>query len=319
MLSAIEEYNTWCKDHEDSLPIFLRPWWLNAVCLPAHWKPCLAKNKDQKIIGLMPYYQFTKRSVKVIGMPFLTPYMGIQLLYPDKQKLNSRYDFEKEVLDQLIQQLPSTPYIQQKFFTTFTYGLPFYWKGFRLDWRYTYHLSLQQSEPSIWDQLEGSARTQLQKTLKMVTIATSDDTEVMYDLVSKTFQRQNKKMPYSLEQFQRLFQAVKEHKAGEIYLARLNHDQSPVAGMFMVKDRQTVYNLVLGRDHTKDPGGSIHGIIWTCIQQHIGKHEIFDFEGSMLEGPERMFRSFGSHRVPVLQITKYKNRVWKAIFALLGY
>ena len=103
----------------------------------------------------------------------------------------------------------------------------------------------------------------------------------------------------------------KAHSSGQIYLARINDSKQAVAGMFMVKDQDRVYNLVLGRDHVQDPGGSIHGILWTCIQEHLSTHNIFDFEGSMLEGPERMFRSFGSERIPVLQVTKYKSRWWK--------
>lgn len=167
--------------------------------------------------------------------------------------------------------------------------------------------------------MEGSARTQLLKTLKLVTVTKSDDTRIAYDLVSKTFNKQGLQTPYSLVQFQRLYAAVKAHHAGDIYLARLTNDDTPVACMFMVKDEDKVYNLVLGRDHHLDPGGSIHGILWTCILEHIDQHETFDFEGSMLEGPERMFRSFGSVRVPVLQVTRYGNRVWKALFALAGY
>ena len=126
------------------------------------------------------------------------------------------------------------------------------------------------------------------------------------------------KTPYTLDQFERLYKAVKSHQAGEIYIATLNEDKTPVAGMFVVVDAEKVYNLVLGRNHMKDPGGSIHGILWTCIQDHLGIQKTFDFEGSMLEGPERMFRSFGSDRIPVLQVTRYKNRFWKAMFALIG-
>jgi hypothetical protein len=321
-LSRVAEYKDWIKDKEETLPLFLRPWWLDAVCLPDHWDVCIAKNKDNKITAVMPYYRFRKKGIDVIGMPFLTPYMGIHLQYPEGLKLHSRYDFEKEMLDQLISHLPVSTYLQQKFYPELTYGLPFYWKGFRLDWRYTYHLSLKHTETEIWQQMEGSARTQLQKTMKLVTVQISEeerDIAIAYELVKMTFMRQGKKAPYTLPQFQRLYTAVKAHGAGDIYLARLVGDQTPVACMFMVKDRHKVYNLVLGRDHTKDPGGSIHGILWTCIQKHIDRHETFDFEGSMLEGPERMFRSFGSVRMPVLQVTKYQNRWWKALFAITGY
>jgi len=317
-LNLIEEYRTWATAQGDQLPLFFRPWWLDAVCQPDRWQIALAKNKEHKIIGALPLFKFYKKGIQVIGLPFLTPYMGIFLKYPAKQKLNSRYDYEKEVLDKLIQQIPPSPYLQQKFFPSLTYGLPFYWQGFRLDWRYTYHLSLQQDEKTIWENMEGSARTQLQKTLKQVEIIQSEDTRVMYQLVQMTFSRQRKKTPYSLEEFERLYQAASTHKKCKIYLAVLKENHTPVAGMFLAHDTDTVYNLVLGRDHQLDPGGSIHGILWTAIKDYLGKHQVFDFEGSMLEGPERMFRSFGSIRVPVLQVTRYKNRWWKAAFALIG-
>lgn len=317
-MNALEEYRSWADAMGDQLPLFLRPWWLDAVCLPDRWNIALARNKENKIIGALPYFRFYKKGIPVLGLPFLTPYLGIYLDYPAKQKINSRYDFEKEVLDKLIQQIPDSPYLQQKFFPSLTYGLPFYWQGFRLDWRYTYHLSLQQEEKDIWENMEGSARTQLLKTLKQVDVVESQDTRVMYQLVQMTFSRQGKKTPYSWEEFDRLYKAASDHQKGKIYLAVLKENQIPMAGMFLAKDADTVYNLVLGRNHQLDPGGSIHGILWTAVRDYIGKHEVFDFEGSMLEGPERMFRSFGSIRVPVLQVTRYKNRWWKAAFALMG-
>jgi len=317
-LNVIEEYRAWANLQGDHLPLFFRPWWLDAVCLPDRWQIALARNKENKIIGVLPLFKFNKKGIRVIGLPFLTPYMGVYMEYPAKQKLNSKYDFEKEVLDKLIQQIPSSPYLQQKFFPSLTYGLPFYWQGFKLDWRYTYHLSLQLDEKTIWENMEGSARTQLLKTLKQVEVIESSDTQIMYQLVQMTFSRQGKKMPYSLTEFERLYQAASHYQKGKIYLAVLKENQTPVAGMFLAHDTDTVYNLVLGRNHQLDPGGSIHGILWTAIKDNLGKYQIFDFEGSMLEGPERMFRSFGSIRVPVLQVTRYKNRWWKAAFALIG-
>lgn len=312
-----EEYRRWANDRITDLPLFLQPWLLDSVCLEA-WDIALHRNKENKIIGVLPFFTFRKNGLKIIGMPYLIPYMGIYLDYPANQKRTSAYEFEKEVLTGLIAQIPSSVFLQQKFYPECTYGLPFFWKQYRLDWRYTYHLSLQQSEESIWENMEGSARTQLLKTLKAVYIEKSDDTVAAYQLVSLTFSRQSLKVPYSLIEFERMYTEVKKRNAGSIYMARLNEGGTPVATMFMAKDKFKVYNLVLGRDHHRDPGGSIHGILWKCIQEHIGKHELFDFEGSMLEGPERMFRSFGSIRMPVLQVTRFKNNLWRSIFSLTG-
>jgi hypothetical protein len=316
-MTSEAEYVAWSKEKAENLPLFLRPWWLDAVA-PERWAVALYKNKENQIKGAMPYFTYSKWGLKVIGMPFLTPYMGLYLHPPEHQKISTAYEWEKVTVSQLIEQIPASPYLQQKFYPEFTYGLPFFWRGYRLDWRYTYHLSLQQTEDEIWQNMEGSARTQLLKTMKLVRVETSDDTATMYKLTSLTFGKQGLKVPYSYAEFQRLFEATQKHNAGTIYLAYLIATGEPVAGMFMAKDHQKVYNLVLGRNHMLDPGGSIHGILWKCIQDHIGHQALFDFEGSMLEGPERMFRSFGSLRIPILQITRYQNRIWKSLFALVG-
>lgn len=316
-MNTKQEYRLWANERLEDLPLFLQPWLLDAVCLD-DWNIALYHNKEHKLTGALPYFIFRKNGIKIIGMPYLMPYMGVYIDYPANQKRTTSYEYEKEVLTGLIAQIPSSVYLQQKFFPEYIYGLPFFWKGYRLDWRYTYHLSLRQSEEAIWDQMEGSARTQLLKTMKAVTVEKSDDTRAAYQLVSLTFSRQSLKVPYSLAEFERMYKAIKEREAGSLYVARLNENNTPVAAMFMVKDKSKVYNLVLGRDHHRDPGGSIHGILWKCIQEHIGKHDLFDFEGSMLEGPERMFRSFGSIRMPVLQVTRFKNNIWRSIFALAG-
>lgn len=312
-----EAYRSWANDKLQDIPLFLQPWLLDSVC-NTDWDLALHYNKENKIVGALPYFKFRKNGIKIIGMPYLIPYMGIYIAYPTNQKRTSEYEFEKEVLTELIAQIPSSVFLQQKFYPECSYGLPFFWKGYRLDWRYTYHLSLRQSEEAIWENMEGSARTQLLKTLKAVRVEKTDDTLVAYNLVSMTFGRQSLAVPYSLTEFERMYQAVKDKNAGCIYIARLIDTDKPVASMFMAKDKSKVYNLVLGRDHHHDPGGSIHGILWKCIQEHVGQHDIFDFEGSMLEGPERMFRSFGGIRIPVLQVTRFKNNVWRSIFALTG-
>jgi len=317
-VTAVDEYRAWAELKGNALPLFLRPWWLDAVCGDSRWNVALVKNHGGEPIAALPFFQFYKRGIHVIALPFLTPYMGIHIDYPEGQKLTSRYDYEKQVLDGLIDQLPDTPYLQQKFYPSLTYGLPFFWKGFRLDWRYTYHLSLQEEEKTIWNQMEGAVRTQLKKTSGQVEIVESTDPALMHKLVTMTFRRQQKKMPYSRDQFQRLYESVQNQGAGKILLAVLPPSQEPVAGIFIVHDRDTVYNLVLGRNHLLDPGGSIHSLLWKAIRDHIGRYRIFDFEGSMLEGPEHVFRSFGSLRIPVLQITRYRNRLWKAALALAG-
>ena len=56
-------------------PLFFQPWWLEAVS-PGAWDYAVARRGEQ-IAGLLPYtFKMRLKRMRLIEMPFLTPYLG---------------------------------------------------------------------------------------------------------------------------------------------------------------------------------------------------------------------------------------------------
>ena len=80
-----ERYINFCKK-ECYIPIFSRPWWLDAVCGPDMWDVILIE-RGNEIVASFPY--FMKRGnlgMRYITMPVLTQKLGPYIKYPENLK-----------------------------------------------------------------------------------------------------------------------------------------------------------------------------------------------------------------------------------------
>ena len=133
-----ETYQAFCDNQP--IPIFSQYWWLDAVCVDAEWDVALIE-KGGDVVASMPYYINKKGPFKLITMPPLTQTMGPYIKYPEGQKYARKLAYEKEMMTNLIDQLPKVDYFCQNFHSSITNWLPFYWKGFEQSTRYSYVIS----------------------------------------------------------------------------------------------------------------------------------------------------------------------------------
>lgn len=111
------------------LPLFLQPWWLDTVCGEEYWDVCLSYDKENRIRGVLTYHLKTwKYFFNVILPPLMTPFSGIWIA-PGREgarnyQENSR---RKEILAELIRQLPRVDLLVQNYHFSLTDWLPFYW------------------------------------------------------------------------------------------------------------------------------------------------------------------------------------------------
>ena len=49
-----ERYSEWAQAQE-FIPLFMMPWWLDAVCAGKEWDVLLAEDNEGHIVGAMPY------------------------------------------------------------------------------------------------------------------------------------------------------------------------------------------------------------------------------------------------------------------------
>ncbi|HMA63154.1 MAG TPA: GNAT family N-acetyltransferase [bacterium] len=294
-------YIGFCENHE--VPLFAEPWWLDIVT-EGEWQVLLSL-KGNNIEASWVYFQRKKFGLSYIGMPKFSPYQGPFINYPDQQKKSRRIAFEKEVLTYLIDHMPNFAYFNQRFSPEFSNWLPLYWKGFEQTTRYTYVLP-DISDPShLWDSLQSRLRRAIRKAKNRYNLSVEESTkpEEFHRLHEMTYERQNKEVPCSLQFFSKLYHTAKDLGRGEILLA-YDQDGDIHAGVFIVWDKRTAYYLMGGADPSLRNSGASSLLLWEAINRQSGKREAFDFEGSMIESIEKIFRSFGAEQTPYYRIRK---------------
>ncbi len=124
-----DKYRQLCKD-EKTIPIFSKDWWMDAVCGETNWDVLIVE-KGGKIVAFMPIYIKRKYGIKYISQPKATQLSGIHIIYPENQKYERRLSYEKEIMNEIIDQLENLDiaYYQQNFHYSVTNWLPFYWRG----------------------------------------------------------------------------------------------------------------------------------------------------------------------------------------------
>lgn len=304
-----QEYVQFCEA-QATIPIFSQPWWLDVVCGSEGWDVVLAKKKN-RVIGSLPYRIQKKGWFKTSTMPPLTQILGPFVCYPPDQRYQKKLAFEKDVFEQLIDGLPSFHHFSQNFCSSITNWLPFYWKNFEQTTRYTYVLDDIKNHNLLWEKLRENIRRAIRKAEKQVTIQETEDPDNLYELVTKTFQRQGKKKPtYSCDFFSKLVKTCLKRRCCKMYLAA-DQDGLYHAGALIVWDHCKAYYLVGGGDPALRNSGASSLVLWHAIKEASNLVDHFDFEGSMLEPVERFFRAFGSRQIPIFRISKSQSRFYE--------
>lgn len=312
-------YRQLCKERKIIPHLFSQPWWLDVVSEKGEWEVILAYDKGGNVIGALPYYQELFWGIKVLKMPKLTPFFDVWMNYPpDVNKVYRKDVFEKQVMAALISQLPSVSYFSQKYHYSLTNWLPFFWQNYQQTTRYTLVLEHLYDLEKIFANFSSKTRTKIRSAEKNLIVEEGDDVRIFWRLNEKSFQAQNKAVPYTLEFFLRLDQTLSEKQARKIFYA-FDGNGNYIAAIYLVWDEDSSYCLATGVDRALPPSyGAVSLLIWHAIQYASTVVQRFDFEGSMLLGVERFFRAFGSEQKPYFQIYKSKNRFFESIRILLN-
>ncbi len=304
-----QKYKEFCKKELD-IPIFSKYWWLDAVCGEDNWDVLLYEKGGQIWASFLYYMQKNQ-----IAMPKLTQTMGIYIKYPANQKYYKKLSWEKEIIFYFVDNLPKVDSFVQNFHYDFTNWLPFYWKGFTQNTRYTYvieNITLENLE----NNLETDIRRRRRKADKLgVKVIESNNIKNFYKINSMTFQRQNMKIPYSFEFLKKLYENCRDNNAVKIYFAKDSKDNI-VAVNFLVYDNSTVYYLMGGIDPSFKDLGGMDMILHKSIKFAIESGRKFDFEGSMIESIEKYFRSFGAVQKRYFTISKTNSKFLRLKTAL---
>jgi hypothetical protein len=297
------KYREFCRE-EKKLPIFARDWWLDVVCDEHNWHVALVE-KEGKIIASLPYYLKKGLVSSTITMPPLTQVMGPYIDYPESQKQDKKLSYEKEIMDELIKQLPPFDLFIQHFHHSITNWLPFYWQGFIQSTRYTYVIDDLSDLNSVYANFSHAKRKNIKKAEKSVTIHFDLAAKDFYEHHKMTLKKQNEKISYDYNLFEKIYSSCYKFNAGKTIYA-IDHQGNIHSALFVIWDSGSAYNLISTIDPDFKNSGSASLLVKEITSYVAHKTKKFDFEGSMIEGVERSFRQFGAKQVPYFLI--YKDR-----------
>lgn len=288
------------------IPLFVQPWWLDAVCVKSNWDVILYE-KDGEVLAALPYLLRVKYGSKFVIQPQFTQNMGVVIKYPPDLSHSKKLSYEKEVMIALIEQLEALnlTYYEQCFNFRYTNWLPFYWKGYTQTTRYTYRIDDISDVDAIIERFSSSKKRNLHKALKSKFILYDNlNIEEFYNYHKSVVEDRKDKLSYSKSFLLDFWAAVENNNAGSIYAIK-DGNGNIHALMLVAWEDTTAYNLATALPSKYKNSGATTLLVVEVLKKLKEKGiKAFDFEGSMQESIEDSFRSLGSTQTPYFKIRK---------------
>lgn len=305
-------YQTLC-DQGKITSLFNQPWWLEST---GSWDVSLGMRNEQ-VLGAMPFATGRRLGISTIGMPALAHHLRLWMNKPPDISDHKWLTREKQIIWSIIEQLPDYGYFSMVFDEkSFDNWLPFYWKGFRQEMRYTFIIDRADDE-IISNQMNSSYKKKIRKAAELIRIERNIDNKIFYDVCSRTYSRQGIKMPYSFETFSKIDKAVVEHNAGLKFGAYNSEGKLIAVSSLLWDDHKAYYHLSGDEEESREVGGSIllcREALRIAFEER--KVDSFDFCGSMLEPITEIRRQFGARTVPLMKIFKAKYKWLDVLYSL---
>ncbi|PKP18952.1 MAG: hypothetical protein CVU05_12420 [Bacteroidetes bacterium HGW-Bacteroidetes-21] len=291
------EFATLCDRHGNS--IFLTSAWIGLFDDLKFYKTV---NKDNKALAFFYVRYFKKMFFPAYRTPLFTPYAGLWIDNPSKNKANYN-STEKKIITEISDFLASkTALISIAFSSGFTDFQPFIWKKFKVIPNYTYLIPLDQSIETISGAMTPERRNDIKKAEKDgITVNKTNDMNIVLSLVNNSLDRQNSNS-YNDYIKKILFEFANPNHS---FAFVAYHDGKPIATSFCIFDQEKTYYLLGGYDSSNKHSGAGASCIWNSIllSKEMGL-KCFDFEGSMLKPIESYFRGFGGNLTPYFTVNK---------------
>jgi len=306
-MATKDSYRQLCKT-EDSLPIFSRDWWLDAVCGEKNWDALTIVEKDVQVVAALPFYAPTSR---VISMPPYTQSMGPWFAAdPEGTKYSTMLRRRQMFCKTFIDQLSKYSVFLQNFNYNVTDWLPFYWEGYQQTTRYTYLLKDIKRQNALLENMDHNVRNHINRAKEKyrITVKHGIPTEEFLRICRLTFERQQAK-PKHLNVLKRLINVCRKRQQGDLW-GGYDTDGRLHAAAFIVWQNSSAYYIAGGHDPALRNTGTHSLVLWEAIRAAAAHTNLFDFEGSMLPGVERFFREFGGIQTPYFSISKGKTNLF---------
>jgi hypothetical protein len=287
-----------------SLPIFLKDWWLDAVCGAENWTPLLYFDKNEQPIGAAFYYNARKAGLATITQPMLTPFSGIWVKPLPGDAKHKAAKLLTEISTDFAAQLPDVWHLGINLQYKLQNVLPFHWQGFKHTLRYTHTIDLTPPLSHIAKDYNMATRQRINKAdnyeLKVL-----QDSDILFEQYLASLK--GVKTTITTAKLQTVVTAIRQNVAGEIFALHKKGEETPLCTALIVWDNETAYLSMMGnsKKNADAPTIMVHLLLAFCQSKGL---PTFDFEGSMLQPVEQFYRSFGAVKTPYYRLLKSKNK-----------
>lgn len=258
----------------------------------------------EKLIGGFFYYNSKKGGFSFMKLPPYTPHCGL-FFKNEAKNAAARNSFEKEVVTEVCNYIESQkkslivlafpPYVKDM--------QPFIWNKYKVVPNYTYRILLNKSIEEIVDSFDPKNRNVINKAIKESVHVTETDRK-QTDLF-KYFSGTLKKAGANVYEKELSGIFNKFSNDSNSFSLSASKDNKLLGVVFCIYDSDKCYYILGGINKESEIKGINNLLILKSIEKakELGC-SVFDFEGSMLPGVEKFFRSFGPELIPYYTINK---------------
>ena len=272
-------------------------------------------NKNDELIGGFIYFEKKIANLKFFRNPFYTPQIGPFFKLRAQKKLGKLEELRsilEAVVNFINEEKPAI--VSLALSPSIIDTLPFYWANYKVTVNYTYRLDLTSLDTEEFIRgMDVKRRNDIKKVQKEgVFIERSKNVSIFIPLVQKSFERQKKAYPKEI-----IEEILKKFPPGQSsFLLIVMQKEIPVAGVYVIYDSTTAFNLITGFDDEIAQRGVMSFALFEAIKEakKLGL-KIFDFEGSVVPSIEKFYRGFGGDLVPYYRV----NKAWLPFEAILKF
>jgi hypothetical protein len=283
------EYEKFLLDKK--FPIFNSVKWLNDTC--ENWKPVNIFFKE-KISFSIPVHTTNRFFKRKILTPTFSPYI-IPIFLKELSK-----NEKKEIINYFCSFLRSFDIVKIKLHHQNKDWLPYYWGKIGCSLRNTNILHISNEI-----KLSNLRRRDLAKALKFkdLIVETTEDTTDHLRIVNKRF-KEKKVKPLDKNFGKAIFNST-INNYGKLFICK--KDKLIISSGFIVYDKEFAYLLHFVFDSNFSTYKPNHLLLYEILKYCKKKGISFDFEGSMIEGIDKYYKSYGSKSTNYIQLN-YKKK-----------
>lgn len=299
-------YSSFCE--QVYVPIYSKPWWLDAICGEDNWDVFVLE-KGGTICAALPYY-LEKKEVYRITKPPLTQNNGLIIKYPkDEQSISKRQAYEEKIIDELIPEIEALglDIYEQQFHYSFKNFLPFFWHFYDIIPRFTYIIFDTSDLDKVFSNISSKYKNMIRKGAKNVHHYGTLSPERFYEEHKKIFDRQGMRVPFSEQQFERVYNVTKENGSGKV-IAAFDENDTVLSLAFYVWDERSVYLDAGGPVPEYASLQTFDALVFEGIKMANQMGKSFDFEGSVVKQINHSFREYGGMPIEYYRIRKVFNK-----------